>query len=92
MEENFEHLERNLEALKKKIPSLGVEDVGKFALMRDGNLVKTFSKVEDAHEYASEKFKDRNYSVHMITDVPVDLGYYSVSFGDDESKNIFCQH
>ena len=84
MEKNLDdRLEKNLEALKKKIPSLKAEDAGKFALMRNENLVKIFSKVEDAHEHASEKFKDKNYSVHMITDVPIDLGYYSVSFGKD---------
>ena len=69
------HLEKNLKAFNALKQVLAGE-VGRWALMRDEKLVETFSSSDDAHKYAGVAFKDRNYSVHQIANIKVDLGAF----------------
>ena len=70
-------LEDNYAAFEKLLPAFKAQDNGKFALMREGELVNVFDTAKDAVLYAEAQYKDGRYSVQQITNAVVDLGYFS---------------
>ena len=52
-------------------------DKGKFALLRNGELVETMNDRADAHKLAAKLFPDGIYSIQEILPMRADLGYMS---------------
>lgn len=68
---------KNYEAFAKKLPELLPAHRGKFALMRDGEVTEFFDTAGDAYLAGQKLYPDGGFSVQEVTDVPVDLGFFS---------------
>ena len=68
----------NFIAFKKMRPELPKEVFGKFALLRDGEIVEYFDSAGDALKYGKLKFEsDGLFSIQEVTYRIVDFGHYS---------------
>ncbi len=78
MDKIQEQVDRNYAAFTKRLPELIAEHPGKFALMKDEEIVELFDTARDAL-VAGEKLygKDALFSVQQITGAAVDLGFFS---------------
>lgn len=70
-------VEKNYATFKKQLPELVIKHRGKFALMHDGEIVEFFDTARDAFITGQKLFEINGFSVQEITDVPIDLGYFS---------------
>jgi hypothetical protein len=69
-----EQVKQNYEAFKKLLPSLLVEHPGKYALLRDRELVAVFDTMSDAVTSAEKLYPDARWSIQHITNRPINLG------------------
>ena len=67
----------NFEAFSKMLPTLLKTNAGKYALLRKQKLVEVFDTPGDARKFAEAQFRDGLYSIQPISDVRIDLGYFS---------------
>lgn len=73
-----QEVERNYKVFEEKLPSLLASHRGKFALMRDGEIVEFFDTARDAYVTGLKLFeKDRLFSVQEVAETPIDLGFFS---------------
>lgn len=70
-------INENYKAFEKMLPDLLQEHYNKYALMRDKKIVAIYSTVQDAVQTGQLLYKDGLYSVQKITDVAIDLGFFS---------------
>ena len=82
----------NFIAFKNMRPKLPKEFFGKFALMRDREIVEYFDSAGDARKYGELKFESNGlFSIQEVTYHIVDLGYYShivdLGYGSDVQVN-----
>lgn len=71
-------IRQNYEFFKTILPSLIEQHgCGKFALLRKKHLIGVFDSADDAMKAARLGFEDDMFSVQEITDLPVNLGFYS---------------
>lgn len=68
---------RNYEAFEKMLPSLINAAKGRFALMRDQELVGLFDGASAAHFAGAEKFADGLFSVQKVEEGAISLGFFS---------------
>ena len=74
-----EQVARNYQVFQEKLPTLVAAHGGKFALMRNGDIVDFFDTVRDAYVAGQRLFeKDRLFSVQEVVGTPVDLGFFSM--------------
>ena len=73
-----EQIERNYGAFEEQLPALVATQRGKFALMRDGQIIEFFDTARDAYVTGKQLFEqDKLFSVQEVTETPVDLGFFS---------------
>lgn len=73
-----QQVENNYKAFQVQLPSLLSSHRGKFALMRDGQIIEFFDTARDAYVAGQKMFsKDRLFSVQEVIDTPIDLGFFS---------------
>lgn len=76
--ESLQHeVDQNYEAFKKMLPELLEDRRGKYALLRNEELIDVFDSAGDALKYAEATYSDGRFSIQKITADVVDLGYYS---------------
>ena len=82
-QEREQELTNNYNVFRELLPDLSRTHAGKFALMRQGELVQIFDSPADALKFAEAQYSDDLFSIQQITDRVVELGYFShaVSFG-----------
>jgi hypothetical protein len=69
---------QNYEFFKTMLPSLiEKHGYGKFALLRKKQLIGIFDSADDAIKAARLGFEDGMFSVQEVTDLPINLGFYS---------------
>ena len=68
---------QNYKAFVAKLPKLIVQHRDKYALMRHREVIGIYSTAEDAVQTGGLLYEDGLFSVQQITDVDVDMGYYS---------------
>ena len=68
---------QNYEAFEKMLPDLLKTAQGKFALMRDRELVGLFDSASAAHFAGSGSFDDKLFSVQRVEESAVSLGFFS---------------
>ena len=76
-QEHDEQIEKNYKVFLQKLPDLLPEQSGKFALMHDGEIVEFFDTARDAYIAGQRIFNDDLFSVQEITDIPINLGFFS---------------
>jgi hypothetical protein len=72
-----EEVKRNYEVFMQKLPDLLATYRGKFALMRDTEIVEFFDTSGDAYRAGLRLYPDQRFSIQQVTDSPVDLGFFS---------------
>jgi hypothetical protein len=72
-----EEVDKNYDVFVAMLPQLLGQQRNKYALMKDGKVVGCYSTLEDAYVTAEQFFGDEPFSVQKVTDVPVDLGFFS---------------
>lgn len=72
-----DEVEKNYQVFRAMLPSVIGQHRNKFALMKDAKVVGFYSTLEDAYVTAGSFFAEDAFSVQKVTDVPVDLGFFS---------------
>ncbi len=70
-------IDRNYVAFKAILNDILEEYCGKYALLKNQKIVSYHSTPGDAERTGSAKFKDGMYSVQLVSNEPIDLGFYS---------------
>lgn len=70
-------IERNYAAFLDMRDDLVRGSKGRYALFHNRNLEGLFDRAGEAALAGFERFGSRNYSIQLITDEPIDLGFYS---------------
>ena len=70
-------IERNYAAFVDMLDELIRDNEGRYALLRDRHLEGLFDSPGEAARTGFAKFGDQNYSIQLVTNEPVDLGFYS---------------
>lgn len=77
MDPKSEEVEKNFSAFQKLLPSIIGSHAGKYAVLRNQNVIEYFDTVGDAVTYARDHYEDGLYSVQKVTDQIENLGYFS---------------
>lgn len=77
MKTNQQVVDENYVAFKHRLPDLMKTDAGRFAVLRDRQVVRMFDGFAEAAEFCRFRFPDGLCSVQEITVNPVDMGYFS---------------
>lgn len=72
-----EEISRNFEAFQAQIDQLIDEHAGKYALLRDTQIVEYFDTPRDAMVYAVKTYDDGLFSIQHVDKGVVDLGWFS---------------
>lgn len=73
-----EQIEKNYKVFEGKLPNLLVSHRGKFALMKNGEIIEFFDTARDAYIAGQKLFeKDKLFSIQEVVEAPVDLGFFS---------------
>ena len=70
-------VDENLEAFLQELPNIPAAHAGKIALLRDRKIVGYYDTVADTVGVANKLYSDGLFSIQQVTNIPVDLGYYS---------------
>ena len=77
MQSTREQVDQNYDAFRAMLPRILPLHEGKYALMKDGAAVGFYTTLEDAYTTANQFYKHQPFSVQKVTDIPVDLGFFS---------------
>ena len=70
-------VDENLEFFISELPKLSQSNAGKFALIRHRTITDFFSTPVDAAKAGTSLYRDGIFSIQQVTDVPIDLGFFS---------------
>lgn len=70
-------VDANYEAFRAKLPELLQSHPGKFAVLRDREVIEFFDTARDAAVFGQRTYPDGVFSVQEIIDRPADFGWYS---------------
>lgn len=68
---------RNYEAFEKMLPDLLKTAKGRFALLRDCELIGLFESASAAHFAGEQRFDDNLFSVQKVEEGAINLGFFS---------------
>ena len=72
-----EAVDRNYEAFRNMLPDLLNSHPGEYALLRESQVVGFFESAGKAMSAGDERFSDQLFSIQLVTDKVVDLGFFS---------------
>ena len=72
-----EEVDRNYEAFQRLLPSIINQHRGKYALMKNGEIVGYYSSPIDARSAADLAFKGEMFSIQHVSDMSINLGFYT---------------
>ena len=72
-----DEVDKNYEEFLKILPSILQHQRDRYALMRAGKIIGFFSSAMDARTAAKSFIPDGLFSIQRVTDMPVELGYFS---------------
>jgi len=72
-----QEIDDNFEFFRQKLPDLLKDHRNRYVLLRDKKIVGIYDTVRDAQTTAENFYKDGLYSIQQVTDVAIDLGYFS---------------
>ena len=76
-EKKLAEIGKNFKAFQKLLPSIEQRYIGKFAVLRQKEIIDYFDSMSDAAKYAEAKYEDGLYSIQQVSSRIVDLGYFS---------------
>jgi hypothetical protein len=72
-----EAVDQNYEAFEKLLPDLLATHADEVALMRDEKLIALFENAGAAMAEGNRQFPDELFSIQVVTDRVIDLGFFS---------------
>jgi hypothetical protein len=75
--EKEQAIAENYEAFETLLPELMIRARGKYALLRNRELVEIFETAGEAHLAGIKRFDDERFSVQKVEEKPIDLGFFS---------------
>ena len=69
-------VDQNFEVFRKELPNLASHH-GKYALMRHGKIINFYDTLQDAYSTGAAIYDDKIFSVQLVTNQPIDLGFLS---------------
>lgn len=72
-----ETIDKNYAAFEKALPRIMQQYSGRFALMRNAEIVDYYDTARDAVTAGGRLYEDGEFSVQEVTLTPVNLGYFS---------------
>lgn len=76
-ERTANQVRQNYEAFHEQLADLLAKHRGKYALMKDGQVVGIFGTAIEAYTAGQAQLGLGNFSMQKIVDEPADLGYFS---------------
>ena len=76
-EKQEEEVENNFIFFQDKLKNILPENRGKFALIKNQEIVDFFETREDASKAGRIAYQDKIFSIQEVTEEVIDLGYYS---------------
>lgn len=70
-------VDANYDEFVRQLPTLITSHRDQYALMKGRKIIGFFSTPTDARTAGESFIDDKIYSIQRVTDVPVDLGYFS---------------
>lgn len=70
-------VDRNLEAFRSRLPELLSTHPGKYALIRNQEIIGFFDTLVDALLAGQKLYTDQMFSIQQVTETTVDLGFFS---------------
>jgi hypothetical protein len=70
-------IDENLDFFTKELPKISSSHLGKVALIRHKSIIGYFDTVVDAVGTGNKLYSDKLFSIQQVTDVPIDLGFFS---------------
>lgn len=83
-------IDANYTAFRKVLPEIMQRQAGRFALMRNEQIVDFFDTASDAVTAGGHLYEDGEFSVQEVMRAPINLGYFSFLFGDCINASFFC--
>lgn len=74
-------IERNYAAFKDMLPELLPERAGQYALLHNQTLAGLYATAGEAERAGFAQYQDAPYSIQLVTQRPIDLGFYSYALG-----------
>lgn len=74
VDQNYDYFQRNLSQFLDR-------EKGRFALLRHRTILGFYDEPGEAAAAAATQFQDDLYSIQEVTNLPVDLGFYSYAAG-----------
>lgn len=82
-----EEIESNFTAFEALLSKLLPTKRGKFAVMRDAQLVRVYDSLAEAVASAHSEFEDGLFSIQEVTNGPLDLGFYSHAYPQGQLRS-----
>jgi len=70
-------VDKNYDVFVKILPNIIGQHRNKYALMQNGEVVGFYTTLEDVYVTAEKFIGKKPYSVQKVTDIAVDLGFFS---------------
>ena len=82
-------IERNYAAFKDMLPNLMRDHEGQYALLHNQKLEGVYPTAGDADRAGYRKLNEAPYSIQLVSDEPIDLGFYSYALfkGQDPEQS-----
>ena len=71
-------LKKNQEAYESIKVEMEAEHWGRTVLLHDGKVVSIYNDEGDAYDIGCEKFGEGRFSIHLVGERPVNLGFHSI--------------
>lgn len=82
-EDRAKEVDANYEAFLQMLPSIIDRHRGQYVLMKNKRIVDYFSSAIEAWTAGELMVQDKLFSIQEVTDVSVDLGYFSHAVHND---------
>jgi hypothetical protein len=79
-------IERNFAAFKDLLPDLLKNSEGQYALLHNQTLEGIFGTAGEAERAGYTRFRDMPYSIQLVSEMPIDLGFYSYAISQREIR------
>lgn len=77
MAANQKTLDKNFAAFRKVLPTIMQQHAGRFALMRNAEIVAFFDTARDAVIAGEHLYENGEFSIQEVTQTPINLGRFS---------------
>ena len=74
---NQETIDKNYAAFERALPEIMQQHAGRFALMRNAEIIAFYDTARDAITAGEHLYEDGEFSIQEVTMTPVNLGYFS---------------